>query len=261
MAINMQNLYPLFERNRILKKELLWSLRDYSFGQLWLEYAEYADGILQGCDVRVEENRIVVNPGIIKWKDFILLMSEEESIGYEPSDEFVAVKMCFDTKQISLDYVLHKMQLVADKHMDLKENEFEVCRYKLQEGAVLRDKHTDLWDLNTEYNTLNYIYATWGGIGEQSIAPAVSRRFAREILKADSPQSEDISFAYLCLGQPGTVPMEILRDYLARRGQEKENRVANEYVFRQMCRVIEKIRVTAKNRQQEQTGRKKIIVY
>lgn len=36
----MQNLYPLFERNRILKKELLWSLRDYAFGQLRLEYGE-----------------------------------------------------------------------------------------------------------------------------------------------------------------------------------------------------------------------------
>ena len=26
----MQNLYPLFERNRVLKKELLWALRDCS---------------------------------------------------------------------------------------------------------------------------------------------------------------------------------------------------------------------------------------
>ena len=40
----MQNLYPLFERNRVLKKELLWALRDYSFGQLQLKYADYGDG-------------------------------------------------------------------------------------------------------------------------------------------------------------------------------------------------------------------------
>lgn len=257
----MQNLYPLFERNRILKKELLWSLRDYAFGHLRLEYKEYADGILQGCDVRVEDNQIVVSPGIIKLGDFILLMSEEESIGYEPSDEFAAVKMRFDAEQISLDYVLHKMELVSDKHMDLKENEFEVCRYKLQEGAILRDQHTDLWDMATEYNTLNYIYATWGGLGGQSIAPAVSRRFAREILKSDSPQPHDVSFAYLCLGQPGAVPMEILRDYLTRRGQERESRMTNEDIFRQMCKVIKNIRITTESRQQEQTGRKKIIVY
>ncbi len=49
----MQNLYPLFEQNRILKKELLWSLRDYSFSHIQLEYQEYGQGIIQGCGIRV----------------------------------------------------------------------------------------------------------------------------------------------------------------------------------------------------------------
>ena len=39
----IQNIYPLFERYRILKKEYLWSLRDCSFGFMQVEYAEYAD--------------------------------------------------------------------------------------------------------------------------------------------------------------------------------------------------------------------------
>lgn len=42
----------LFERNRILKKELLWALRDYSFAQARLDNEEYADGMLRGCEVR-----------------------------------------------------------------------------------------------------------------------------------------------------------------------------------------------------------------
>ena len=49
----MQNLYPLFERNRILKKELMWSLRDYSFTHIQLEYQAYADGMIKGCDLEV----------------------------------------------------------------------------------------------------------------------------------------------------------------------------------------------------------------
>ena len=47
----MQNLYPLFGQNRILKKELLWSLRDCSFAQLQLRYQDYGQGFLQGCTV------------------------------------------------------------------------------------------------------------------------------------------------------------------------------------------------------------------
>ena len=63
----MQNLYPLFERNRILKKELLWSLRDYAFSHIQLEYQEYGQGIIQGCPVQVQGRELVVGPGMIKY--------------------------------------------------------------------------------------------------------------------------------------------------------------------------------------------------
>lgn len=58
----MQNLYPLFEQNRILKKELLWSLRDYSFAHVQLEYQEYGQGILRGCEIQVRDGKLVVGP-------------------------------------------------------------------------------------------------------------------------------------------------------------------------------------------------------
>lgn len=257
----MQNLYPLFERNRILKKELLWSLRDYSFAQARLEYGEYAEGMLRGCDVRVEGSRIVVGPGIIKHGGFLCLMTEEESIGYEAGDGLAVVKMRFYTEQVSMDYVLYKMDLVTDQDVFLKENEFEVCRYRLQEGAALRDRHTDLRDMGTEYNTLNFICATWGGLGGRTLAPAVTRRFAREILAAGGSGQEDISFAYLCLGQAGAVSADILQDYLARKSHKTENYEANEAVFEEMCRVMEGLADTEKDRTREKAARKRIVVY
>ena len=64
----MQNLYPLFERNRILKKELMWSLRDYSFTHIQLEYQAYADGMIKGCDLEVRGNELVVGKGIVIWR-------------------------------------------------------------------------------------------------------------------------------------------------------------------------------------------------
>ena len=72
----MQNLYPLFVGDRILKKEMLWAVRDRSFMHLDLEYREYGDGILKGCGVRVENGRIIVEPGMIKYGGFIYLMPE-----------------------------------------------------------------------------------------------------------------------------------------------------------------------------------------
>lgn len=255
----MQNLYPLFERNRILKKELLWAIRDYSFMQARLDYEEYSEGMLRGCEVRVDGKQIVVGPGIIKYGGFICLMDEEESIGYNPCDEFVSVKMCFHTQQESLDYHVYKMELVTDADTALKDNEFEVCRYKLQEGAALRDRHTDLLDMVTEFNTLNYIYATWGGLREKSMAPAVIGRFAREILASGSPGAEDIGFAYLCLSQPGTIPMEILKDYLGRKGRKVDD-LSMEEMFYGMCNVTRKLGSTGDTQGQEKASRRKIIV-
>ena len=43
-----ENRYPLFEGKRVLKKEMLWALRDYLFAHVYLEYQEYEPGIIQG---------------------------------------------------------------------------------------------------------------------------------------------------------------------------------------------------------------------
>lgn len=42
----MEHIYPAFECGRIMKKELLWALRDYSYSALQLQYADYPDGII-----------------------------------------------------------------------------------------------------------------------------------------------------------------------------------------------------------------------
>ena len=243
----------------MLFRSLLWALRDYSFMQARLDYEEYADGILRGCEVRVEGNRIVVGPGIIKYNGFICLMDREESVEYAPSEEYVSVKMRFQIEQAPADCRIYIMELVTDRDTARKDNEFEVCRYKLQEGAALRDRHTDLLDMATEYNTLNYLYATWGGLRENSMAPVVTGRFAREILAAGNPRAEDIGFAYLCLGQPGAVPMEILRDYLGRNGKDVSG-LSMEELFHRMCRVISRQGGAGISSGQEKAGRKRIIV-
>ena len=62
----MENLYPLFEQNRILKKELLWSLRDYTFIHVQAEYGRYGQGFLKGWDIKVRDSELAVGPGLLK---------------------------------------------------------------------------------------------------------------------------------------------------------------------------------------------------
>jgi len=257
----MQNLYPLFERNRILKKELLWSLRDYSFAHIQLEYQEYGEGIIEGCDVRVEEGQLVVKPGIIKFGDFICLLTEEERAEYEPSEQLVVLKMRIKRDCSSPDHILYQMELIPDRDPILRENEFEVCRYKLQKGARLRSWHTDFEDMDTEFDTLNYIYASWGGLQGKAMPPVITRRFAEEILKAGNCLPEDILFAYFCLNQSGALPERILTDYVERKNHKDLAGIGSNYeLFSEMCLALRNIKQNGTEERRNQTGRRKIIV-
>lgn len=257
----MQNLYPLFERNRILKKELLWALRDYSFSHVGLEYQRYGEGILQGCDIRIEGREIVVEPGMIKYGDYVFLLTEAERISYFASEQTMVLKMRFLKEQISPDSIDYHMELVLEPVTDLNENEFELCRYKLQEGARLRETYKSFEDMGTEYDMLNHMYASWGGLNGKAMSPVITGRFAEEILNASGCTAQDISFAYLCLNRPDAIPRKILLDYIGRRtGVSLEDEAPNERIFREMCTVLENIGDTAVRKQTSRVGKRRIVV-
>lgn len=95
----MENRYPLFAGGRILKKEALWDLRDYSYGGIQLYYMDYTDGIVRGCNVRVEDNCLVVGKGILKYGDFLYLLQEEARVPFAAENRTVALKAVFSVKE------------------------------------------------------------------------------------------------------------------------------------------------------------------
>ncbi len=257
----MQNLYPLFEQNRILKKELLWSLRDYSFAQLQLEYQEYSQGILRGCDITVLGDKLVVSPGIIKYGPFICLMMEEETIGYTPLEQMQFLKIKAEIDRSSPDYIVYRTMLLLDRNEAKDEDEFELCRFHLRKGAKLRSRYTGFLDMITGYDTINLIYGTWGGLGGESMAPAVTRYFARTVLESENSQPEDRSFAYLCLSQPGAVPAQALTAYVRHRsGDVWDTEMDNLSVFQSMCSVIDEIQKGKEKGISNRKERRRILV-
>ena len=138
----MQNLYPLFERNRILKKELLWSLRDYAFSHIQLEYQEYGQGIIQGCSVQVQGHELVVGPGIIKYGGFICLMMEEQRIEYGLKEQTQYLKLKIETHRNSPDYIAYDIQLLLDLTGKQGDHEFDcsvlICGRERSSETIIR---------------------------------------------------------------------------------------------------------------------------
>ena len=257
----MQNLYPLFERNRILKKELLWSLRDYSFAHIQLEYQEYDQGILRGYEIKVMENDLVIGPGIFKYGEFVCLQTEEERVPYTPKEQLQYLRIKVEVDSSSQDYIAYKMGYYLTTDEKKEENEFELCRFHLRSGARLRDQYRDFGDMETEYDTVSLIHSEWGGMGGKTLSPTIVKYFARIVLESENSQLEDRSFAYLCLTQPGGIPVHVLASYVNKRsGTQLETVVNNQLIYRSMRSIIEETQKVGEKNGGSRKERHRILV-
>lgn len=240
----MQHIYPAFERGRIMKKELLWALRDYSYSALQLQYADYPAGIISGCGIRIEDNCLCIKPGIIKCQDFIFLMTEEEKVNYSPTKCCVSLKFCLIEREVLSDYIRYVTEFALDENLERKPNELELCRFKLKEGARLRTEYKDFFDIQTEYDTVNLANATWASAGGNTLSKEVTDYFAQKVLECESADDKDIRFAYLLLQSKEAINFEILKDYISRKTREKgkEMSINSETAFQKLEEILEGIR-------------------
>lgn len=260
----MQNLYPVFEGNRVLKKEALWSLRDYSFSRIQLEYQEYGQGVVMGCKIRVEGEHLIVGTGIIKYGSFVCLLMEETSVHAEPSDQIQYLKIKVEIDRSSLDFVAYQIEIFLDTFEEKKENEFELCRFYLSCGARLRDDYKNFFDIQTEYDTINRIHGDWAAIGGSTLDPEITRCFARELLAGESGLPEDHAFACLCLSQPGGLPFEVITSYVTYRLNHISDFntivLGNQELYGFMCTILDGVQKGVEKNARRTRERHRILV-
>lgn len=208
---------PVFAGRRILKKESLWDIRDYTYAGWQLYYAEYTDGLLKGCDIRAEDGRLVIGKGMLKFHDFIYLLMEEERVDYQPKNRWQVLKAEFSEDETNLDYKAYRVRFFLDEEMELGENQIEMCRFYLREGSVLRDSYKNFADMSTEYDTVNLICATVAGIGEKTLHPVVVKQFGEEIWNMEEKDQFDFGFCNLVWNTQGRVERKVIAAYLSNK--------------------------------------------
>lgn len=260
----MEHIYPAFERGRIMKKELLWALREYSYAALRLQYAGYPDGILSGCHIRTDEHFLYIAPGIIKCQGFLFLIAEEEKLPYFSADYYVSLKFCLLKKETLPDYTSYITEFRLDKKLEQEQNELEVCRFKIKKGARLRTDYNDFFDIQTEYDTVNLANAAWSAAGGNTLSKEITDYFARKVLECERAETGDIQFAYLLLQNKEAVNYEILMDYICRKTGYSGGKVLieREEAFRRLEEILEGIRQgrSGKGRNSALSGGKMIVL-
>lgn len=256
-----ENNYPLFNSGRLLKIEMLEELRDFPREFFDIRLKEYSDGIISGCDIDVTDNYIIIKKGIIKHQDILYLLKEDKKIQYECNNKMMILKVKFLPQLGDHDFINYSTEIYLDESLELKENELELCRFKLRIGAKLRVNHVDFNDLCTEYDTVNTINVPYAAYGESSLNPDILRQFGRELLKCNVGEAWDISFGMTCIQSKNPIEKEIIVSYLVYKLNIKMKNYSNEEIYNYLLNVLNSAKNGQGNNRHMGNGRfKKILI-
>ena len=249
------NQFPFFNRGAILKKELLKNLRDFPRDVVDLYFADYSEGVLAGSALEIVGEEIVIQAGIIKFNGRIYLLTESERIAYQPTNKDMIIKIKFPKAEEGSDFKTWDSRLVLSSGTELAENEFELGRFKLREGAKLRTDYNEFSDFATEYNTVNIIHVKYSNLGQFTMHPLIMDFFAHKILNSDTDNQFDISFAMQTL-QARTVSRELIKSYLMRKLELTQKSYSNLEIYNYLTQIIRQLsRYQFKNTQMKRENK------
>lgn len=232
--------YPQFERLHVLRTEALCSIRDRAFDIFPLFMEDYGDGIISGCRPITTPETITLSEGIIFYNKFIYLIKEPMSVEYEPTEEYMIMKIIFESELETEDFIQRNVNVVLTHDMNLSSNEMEICRFKLKKGAILRTEYTDFFDRITEFDTINTINVPYAAIGGQTLSPEILYAFATEARDFEL-SDEDFHFCFSVLrGQVSN--SEQIRLYIERRLKTRLDETTNQILYDNLCTILSEIK-------------------
>jgi len=186
-------LKPTFEKGSILKQNMLEAMRDYPRNVVNLVYAQFGDGIIDGFDISVlEENKLLVSPGIVKVDGIVFFSTDEQVIDQHDDNNYVYIEVKNNDTVDGIEYCIEINQSSTQQT-----NKVELFRYTKNAELSMLQNCDDLF--TPPINRINRIYSNNSYIGGTSLCPEYFKVYAREVLRSPNAQIADIAFSYVCL--------------------------------------------------------------
>ncbi|MGN0304667.1 MAG: hypothetical protein ACI4D2_00770 [Lachnospiraceae bacterium] len=247
---------PIFKDIHLLRKSMLEALSDHTFLASQFLYKHYGDGIMAGCELTTTENAIILNEGLIFFEGQMFLIKEPMSINYYPTNTTTVLKVHFSEQMQDGNFTYREIQLMLTAQAEIQKGEIELCRFKLQEGARLRYEYQDFEDRDTEFDTLNTIYAPHSAKGGSTLSPAILQHFAKEMLKEEELSELDQCICLQLMGQDRPINKDMLVAYLQLSAKRKPEDTSNHAVYRGLLQILKEVKGEGKGKK-EDVGRKK----
>lgn len=242
VAMEVKQYFPLFAEGRILKKDALDIIRDYAPDFFSLLFEEYGNGIVCGFQIRGQGKEIRVGPGILKNGPAFFCLKEEARLQYSLYGQMVQIVLKRTADEASADFQEQTYRLTLEPVRTLGEEEYELGRFMLEQGARLRayEDYKDFNDLTTEFNTLNAVHVPFSCQNGSSLAPFILRLYGRGVLHSPKAEPLDLSFAALCLNG-SRISSQLIREYLLVREQAGDNCQSNLQLYLGLRRLYTRI--------------------
>lgn len=230
--------YPQFEKKRILRVEMLEQLRDYPKEYIQLSFRGYSDGVVNGCEITWDDGRLTIAPGIVHRNGNLYFMEKPYTLDCFAEDKNQYLKVQFLTEINEAGKIVGNTRIILDGKMPDIACEIELCRFRLQEGARLRDSHENFEDYITEYDTVNLIHAPFAAKGKSTLNPIILMQFATETMNNHVLDPYDISFAMNVMANNGVIPAECIRQYLNIQLDGMVKAEENQNLYRGLLKVL-----------------------
>lgn len=229
---------PIFQKKRLLRIEMLEQLRDYPRNYLKLLYGGYSDGIICGCQVTWDNGQLEISPGILCHAGKLYFMENTYRTECIAEDKLKYLKVQFMTEIHEEGKIEGNTRIILDDRKPDAACEMELCRFRLQEGARLRDSYKNFEDYATEYDTINRIHVPYASYGRPIIWPEILKQFAEEILEIRNNDVYDTSFAMNVLANQGEIPADCICSYLKIRLDNKDTENRNIDIYKGLREVL-----------------------
>lgn len=215
-----QNVLPYFKRHSVLRAEVLTNgfVQNQKLNESF--YAGFTDGIVEGARVDIDDNVIVLSPGVIKQDGMLYYSDKKEYITCEPNESIQYVYIRFWEEQQEENEIWHYAEPILTTEKSERASDMELGRFLLKEGAQLRKDYVSLEDFKTEHNTFQVLYAPYAGRNVTSISPEITRFYGKEVLKIKKLEPVDAAFAMECL-RGETLNLEQIVCYAENRLERK----------------------------------------
>lgn len=226
---------PLFTKGRVVKKENLDSLRDFPMELSRQLLLGMSDGILCGFDMVCQQETLRIGAGALHYGGEIYLTGEE-NLPFTSFDEMIAVKLGIIGKIEDEDGKRIRLRFIVDRRLETEAREWELGRFSLSKGAVLRVSYKGVEDFKTPYNTLDLTHVCFAGEDGITLHPKLLKYFAEKLLEAGHKEVCDLTFSFACFNQRVVARRSILW-YLACKQKRTYQELPQEEMIRQLMEI------------------------